>query len=531
MKKSIKWKSILALSLSATFVLAGCGNNSNNENSVSNTTETTPSSNTATNGEAVDTSKEEVELKMYLLGEKPKDFDLVYGEVNKLLKQDINATVSVTFLSWADWAQKYPLLFASGDDFDLIYTSNWAQYNTQASKGGFLEVTKEMVDKYMPLTAANMYPEAWEQAKINGKVYMLPSNYKEIQGAFTLLRGDLLDKYGLTLDDVTKDSKSMRKYLEAFSKDTKTPAIMGGGTTWWGMPTYIPSEMMKNWFEVGGTGNYHVYYDDTADSIKAFPFIDTDAFVEGVKVTKEWVDKGIISKSAMVNKSSDGNEFLNGKAPNVGGNLLTTNSKYIAVKEQHPDWNVVAVDSNYGNPVDLKSFTQNGMAINRNAKNPERAMMFLDLLRNDERYFNLTTYGIEGKHYKLSDDGLNIVPLAENGNFAPDSASPWGWRNDKLYKLIGGGIPNYEELRGNMLETAVTPKLQSFVFDDSNVKNELATINNVLEQYEKPMVYGVIKSSVEEDVQSLRNRLKEAGADKVLAEIQKQVDAYLAANK
>jgi ABC-type sugar transport system, periplasmic component len=535
MKKRFKWQGILALSLLSTSIIAGCSNsNSNNESSntpaASNATATSETS-APSASPSVDISKE-VKLKMYLIGDKPKDFDLVYGEVNKLLKEDINATLDASFLSWSDWKQKYPLLFASGDDFDLIFTANWAQYSTQASKGGFLELTKDMIDKYMPKTAGNMYPEAWEQAKIDGKVYMLPYNYKEIQGNFTILRGDLLDKYGLTADDVMKDSKSIEKYYEAFSKDTKMPAILGGGRSWSGMPLYWPLEMMKNWFHIDGTGNFHMYYDDTQDSPKVFPFIDTDAFVEGVKVSKEWVDKGIISKSAMVNKSSDGlNDFMNSKVPLVGFNLLTTNSNYISITSEHPEWNIVVKDANYGNPVDLKPFTQGGMAINRLSKNPERALMMLDLFRNDERYFNLTTYGIDGTHYKLSDDGKSIVPLAGNVNFALDSGSPWGWRDDNLYKKVEGGIPEYQQFRDNMIATAVSPKLQSFVFDDTNVKNEIAAVNNVLEQYEKPMVYGIIKKSVEEDVKDLRERMKKAGSEKVVAEIQKQVDAYLAAQK
>ncbi|WP_040950094.1 extracellular solute-binding protein [Gorillibacterium massiliense] len=535
MKKRYKWQSILALSLLTTSVLAGCGNSNNKEaaSSIAPSATSVPSSAAFSPAASpkVDTSKE-VKLKMYLLGDKPKDFEEVYGEVNKLLKQDINATVDVSFLSWADWQQKYPLLFASGDDFDLIYTANWAQYNQQASKGGFLELTKDMLDQYMPKTAASMYPEAWEQAKIQGKVYMVPMNYKEMFGNFSLLRGDLLEKYGLKAEDMVKDSKSIEAYYEAFYKDTKIVPLQGGDKTWWGMPYYLPSEMMKNWFEVGSLSNFHVYYDTTQDSPKVFPFIDTDAFVKGVTVTKEWVDKGIISKSAAVNKSSDGfNDFLNGKAPAGGGNLATANSNYASVNAQHPEYKLVGLNANYGNPVAVNPFIQNGIAINRNSKNPERALMMLDLFRNDERYFNLTTYGIQGKHYDLSADGKSIVPLTDSAGFSPDGACPWGWRNDQFYKLIDGGMPDYQKFKDDMVNNAAYPKLTTFVFDDTNVKNQIAAVNNVLEQYEKPLVYGMIKSSIDSDVAKLRELIKKAGGDEVVAELQKQVDAFLAANK
>lgn len=86
-----------------------------------------------------------------------------------MLKEDINATVEVSFMGWGDYTQKYPLVFASGDDFDLIYTANWAFYNSQATKGGFLEITKDMLKKYAPKTYESMYEDAWEQTKIQAK--------------------------------------------------------------------------------------------------------------------------------------------------------------------------------------------------------------------------------------------------------------------------------------------------------------------------------------------------------------------------
>ena len=47
------------------------------------------------------------------------------------------------------------------------------------------------------MTAGSMYPEAWEQAKVDGRVYMLPMNYKEITSYVYLVRGDLMDKYDI----------------------------------------------------------------------------------------------------------------------------------------------------------------------------------------------------------------------------------------------------------------------------------------------------------------------------------------------
>lgn len=119
-------------------------------------------------------------------------------------------------MGWGEWEQKYPLVFASGEDFDLIYSADWAMYNTQASKQGFYEITKDELEKYAPLTAESIYEDAWEQAKVDGKVYMLPMNYKELTAFVFLVRGDLMEKYGIekveTMDDV-------ENYLDQIAKN------------------------------------------------------------------------------------------------------------------------------------------------------------------------------------------------------------------------------------------------------------------------------------------------------------------------
>ena len=71
-----------------------------------------------------------------------------------MLKEDINATVSQLY-GLGDYTQKYPLVFASGDEFDLIYTANWAYYNNQATKVD-LGNNDGYVGCYAPMTAASI---------------------------------------------------------------------------------------------------------------------------------------------------------------------------------------------------------------------------------------------------------------------------------------------------------------------------------------------------------------------------------------
>ena len=140
MKKGTKF---LALGLSfmlSVGLLAGCGNTANGSNQSdvagsSNSNNSSTTSGRTYNG--IDIS-EHIDLKMYLLGDRTPDFDEVYGEINKILEEKLNCSLSVDFLSWGEHDTKYSLLFSSSEDFDLIFTSSsWVLYDQTVSLGVF----------------------------------------------------------------------------------------------------------------------------------------------------------------------------------------------------------------------------------------------------------------------------------------------------------------------------------------------------------------------------------------------------------
>lgn len=69
---------------------------------------------------------------------------------------------------------------------------------------------------------------------------------------------------------------------------------------------------------------------------------------------------------------------------------------------EHPEWDVRVFDAQEDVPPVLNSYLANGMSIFSKSRNPERALMALDYLRNDAEINNLFCYGIEGKHWEAS---------------------------------------------------------------------------------------------------------------------------------
>lgn len=472
---------------------------------------------------------EEVTLVMYLIGDRPVDNDEVFAKINERLKAEINATIDVKFMSWSEYEQKYPLIFASGEDWDIIYTADWCFYNAQATKQGFYEITREALETYAPMSAQTMYPEAWEQAKVDGKVYMLPMNYKEITAYVYMVRGDLMDKYGITSVSSLDEAES---YMDAIVENEPSLIPIDVGSDYDKLFLYDRMWSKVNWEseeKVVGIGPWQVMastseIDDGATVVGNF---DQPAFLDVITRLKDWKDRGFWSKNAVVNTQNNTESFQAGKSALAMMNANTAKSVYASVTAEHPEWDVRVFDAQDGVPPVLNSYLANGMSIFSKSKNPERALMALDYLRNDEEVNSLFCYGIEGKHWEASGDHA-LVSLPDSANYAYDGNCNWGVRNDAYWRVIEGGIPNLPELNKGWQESARSGRYQTFVFNDESVKNEIAAIGEIFDTDYKLLGLG-FTDDPEADIAKLREKMEAAGAQKVYDEIQKQALTFLAA--
>ena len=131
----------------------------------------------------------------------------------------------------------------------------------------------------------------------------------------------------------------------------------------------------------------------------------SDNFVEDVKLMKRWADFGFWSKSAL-SDTNDSEAYINGLcvAQVAGQNPNKQITAMNDLAENHPEW--VSEYITYGEVTGAMypgHATQNGTAIVRGSKHPERAMMVLNYLMTDESMNRLVQAGIEGVHYEVVD--------------------------------------------------------------------------------------------------------------------------------
>ncbi|WP_059050149.1 DUF3502 domain-containing protein [Paenibacillus senegalimassiliensis] len=523
MKQNKNFMLLLAVICVLVAVLSACGGGSGpNANQAKEPASPGNTGASEASEGAVDISQEAT-LKLLMIGSKPTDYDEVFGELNRLLKEKMNATVETEFLDWADWTQKYPLKFAANEDFDIAYTANWAFYNDQVLKGGFLELTDEMLQQYAPKTWEALPEAAWEQAKVNGKLYMVPNNNQEVTDKVVLVREDLRKKYNL---DPVNSPETYAAYLKAIAAGEKGISPFGAKPAdgWkWHELDQILLEQQNEWNLVDY--NFPLGYKLDDPSGKVFNVYDTPEFTQLIEYYKDLADQGAWSKNIVSNKNDVYQDIKAGKISSYAQNLGTISSNVGEIRRDKPEMEVNVADLTPDKKKIGAISTQNGMSIHAISKQPERSLMLIDLLQNDKEIHDLTMYGIAGKHYEpVGDDKYNPGPSYANYNLS--GFSVWGWNS-----LLNRTDASYPEEGTKMLEEWQSKvhhfPLESFVFDDTKVKNEVANVGNVMLRYAIPLEYGLIKD-LEKGQADLIKQLQAAGLDVIQQELQSQIDAFLA---
>lgn len=525
MSKGIRRMCLVLALILMSVASVGCGkvNNPTNDTSTAlNSAETSTLSNTNVNSKQSDNLKD-VNLKIYCVGDKSTGTgsQMVIDAANNLIKQKLKATITAEYLPWADWTNKYQLVFASGEDFDGIYTANWAFYQAQATKNGFAEITQDMLEKYAPELLTDLPAEAWEQAKIGGKIYMIPTTFDEFASVHYVIREDLRKKYKVpeikTMDDfgvylaaIAKNEKNMVPFDISVMNDLNSIQHLFNDQNEFGL--------------IGNVPQYNFVYKFTDSGATILNAFETPEFMEFAKTMYKWKQAGYWSKNAISNKTTVSTSFDNGKSGSTISNLLgATNYSYSWPKE-NPDWEVQAFDGAPGKKLTGTPFIGSGLGIHASSKNIERMLMFANYARTDKALNRLFCYGIQDIHYTLSGtDKVKYIRGDKNIDFT-DGLS-WIFRNTKFQLKPAAVFSNYDVIFDSEKARQVTHKLQSFNFDDTNLKNEMAAITNVIDQYGSTVITGFENPSTA--IPTLNAKLKEAGIDKVMAEIKAQAVKYL----
>lgn len=516
--------SVLLIMVLALSMLAGCSSSKKEDSSTSGSNDAPAEGGLTYNG--IDISKPE-KITLYLLGDRSKDFDKVYDEINKILAEKINTTVEVKFLSWSEHDKKYPLLFSGGEDFDLIFTaSGWVHYEQTVAMGGFEPLTPEFVQKYAPEIWSTVPEVAWSQAKMNGNAYMVPNYQNEFGADIVAVRGDLMEKYGYT--EISSWDQLIAFYgdVAANEKGTTPLGVNGGALEY---PFLLDNSVAK---VAGAPSELFIYNTLDPNNFDITYTLDWAAFTDYCKAVKEMYDKGFWSADSLATTEERQDGFLKGTAASFFWNVGSVKNFVNQVNKEHPEWKATLFDISPSIPKKVNSYINNGVAINAASEKKERAMMVLNEFYTNKQINDLASLGIEGVHWTAVGDDKYSVLDAEK-DYGVDSNCNWGWTNLNLKRTEYNEAPTETDTKSIAITDSWNANIKpyhiydGFVFNPENVSSEVAAVDTVVSQYFTPLLCGM-SGDADAAIAELRTQLDNAGIQTIYDEIKKQAEEYKA---
>ncbi|MDR1766089.1 MAG: extracellular solute-binding protein [Lachnospiraceae bacterium] len=467
---------------------------------------------------------EHVDLELLMIGDAPRDMDRVTALVNEKLNKDINATIKFNYTTFTDAMQKYNLALSSGQNLDVIYTATFQNYSQLAARGAF-HALDDLLPVYAPKLYAMVPQEYWDGVRVNGKIYTVPNVYKQfLMGGF-IYRKDLQEKYNLP---VPKDAETIEQLMLGFKENMPGQLLTNefpmAGIYQFNFSAIGALDMYHGWANTAIYG-LAAPYDDPGN---LFNYWESPEFVEEMKLMKRWADLGFWSRSALSNVE-DMSAMQNGKtvARFFGGTVNTVAEYNAAVAESHPDWKFdIFLYSDMTGVYYPTHPMHEGLAIPIASKHPERALMFIEELIMDKEINHLTSYGIEGEHYMVDEDGWYVaLQDPATSGFTWEQSNPWAWRNSEFMLLPKE--KEYQMERYAEMEPKAGPNyIEGFAEDYESYQTERAALGTVMTQYLQPLHAGLV-DDVEASVKTFLEQAKLAGLEKVQEEYSKQWKAYI----
>lgn len=492
-------------------------------------------------------TSDHVKIVYMFTGSKPEGeamtrFQEMNDQLNKILTEKCNAELEFYWIGWTDYLANYNLTIASAaqdGSVDLIGTaSDWLDAWPNSKNGAFLALSEDMLKTYAPQTWASVPAENWELCKYNGDIYLMPEdNYAQWTNHGFTYRLDWAKQAGLA--NGVHSWEDMTKYFEYTSSNADALGIKQSWDSDGTQNTQLASGWVAshtNFVAIDGICSSALWGGTKNDlyTIVTPAYTDTAMMVEFAKMMKQWDEMGVWKTDVLNNTTSTNRDDYRVGLVAAEQHHTQTWTDLVSPTASNTIYNDPNAESGFfyfgeetQNVVAL-SITHGAMAVSAGSKNPERALMVYDLLRNDKDCYNLINYGIEGISYEVNADGYKQNPASYN----PDTdnvggATSWWWgRNDALeIKSADRKWDSIEALYADYDKVKINYPYGQFIPDVDAIQSKIDNCNEQFGNYMKQIAFGKYNGSAEDIVAEMQAALKQAGIEEVTAALQAQVDA------
>ena len=497
-----KAMALLLVSVMAGSMLAGCGSDN------------ASSSNDGSSKSADSSNQDSYTVKILAPGDASTDDCAKISEAaSKITEEKFNTKVELTRVGFGSYDQQVNLTLASSEKLDLMY--EYCGNVTSAISSGQIVPITDYLDSYGSDMKSQISDSDWKCVTFNGDIYGVPANKEKATGWGFAMNKEMADATGIDYSSINTEEE-----LEPLLEKVKEmypdvyPIVSNNGSM----------SLMTDQDDLGG--DIGSLESASGDNTTVINYYGTDEYMNEMKLRYDWAQKGLIMPDAST--STENANSLIGAGKGFG---RFTNTKPGIEKEMEKEVGKEVVVLEMVKPYTTTTRVDIVWYVPHNSEKPERAVQVLNEIYTNPDLANLFINGLEGKHYEFVDKEKGIVnyPEGVNASNTGYTSLPWAWPNETI-SYIWEGLDSdiWDQIQEFNKDATVSPA-KGFAWDNTEVQNEVTACANVVAKYGPALECGSLDP--ETTIPKFLDELKAAGADTIIAEKQKQLDAWLEANK
>jgi hypothetical protein len=479
-----------------------------------------------------------------------KDEKKVLEEFNRRLA-DIMPGVTLEFIEFNP--DKWTGQMAAREVIDIAWTGYSLNMDAEIQNKSYMALNDLISEEKTPnlwKEWKEVFADEYDTAVVDGRLYALPNlqplvpESKILKIPESLFEHFDIDAFRAAADSSSTSTRELYDVLDRFFQKIYSENLVDSDT----VSKYIDIKniadylLSRGYASIGKSGvSYKVF---NSDKIELVSIVNTEEFKLFCEYAVRWYKAGYISKEVLQDTGATGSR-LSPLTAHTNGVWFGLNDPERGVMEvRDADGNLeqyyVNIDPRDGSHLFRGSVSIGSqstyLAVPFTAKNPEKSVALLDLLRSPigtpgNDLLNLLVYGIKDEHYTLEGDlaiGNGYTLQASKSNLY--GKPHWGMGNVFLtYRT-----PNILEGQAEYVKTAYKEKkdhayktpIYGFKFDSSSVQIQIGNMNSVRNEFYDRLVCGLGGDGWESLHNEYLKKLDTAGLNQVIDEIEKQISGY-----
>lgn len=424
------------------------------------------------------------------------------------------------------YAEPVRTYIESGQKFDALYVGMPESYEVDEKSYSYVEMARngalkditDLLPEYAPHIVSLFDKNDLEAAKIDGKLYAVPSNYPEIKNLAISVNPELVRKYGVGPVNTFEDYGVFLKTIKENEKN-----IIPGQVNYFDQELFM---LPYGYTLVDNALSLVCKWDDP--DLRIIPWERTDEFRNVVSLLSDWQKNGYLARyDDGIEKERASFLGLSRGLKDGPSNMTFGDNKNFRKYEFYSYMMYRNVKLPRPGPIG-NIYMKGAIALSVDSPNIERTLMFLDWVQSSQENYDLLMYGIKDKHYTLEADRL-VFP-AEEGEGYP---SYYHWLNSPFLNFNYSRVSVDDEYYDGDIRNDLRDYIANRTFPAPNAgfypdyRDIRAQSDKRVRLYQDWITYSLFRQTFDpSQIGSIIEQLTEAGTDAIVAEVQRQFDDW-----